>query len=176
MPRKGKFRMKKSQITLSILIVVIVVLILGTIPASAGAERYEFEATQNFLSFVSQDRAWDSAGIHHVRNQYLRFAVSGDVNGINNLHINSNASIDTGDGVMWSSIVLELEWRGMHGTFEGKSQNSLVGGSVLTQARTHFVGIGTGDFEGMTMFAEYGFDPDVSANVLRGTILAYNND
>jgi hypothetical protein len=168
--------MKKSQITLSVLIVIMVVLILGTIPASAGAERYEFEATQNFLSFVSQDRVWESAGIQHIRNQYLLFTVSGDVNGINHLRLNSNVNIDTGDGVMWSSIVLELEWRGMDGTFEGKSQNSLVGGSVLNQARTHFVGKGTGDFEGMTMFAEYGFDPNVSANVLRGTILAYNND
>lgn len=172
--------MRKSQITLSVLIVIMVVLILGTIQASARATQAEFEAVQTRLGPPPEPlpgyRTWDSDGIRHVRNNYIRLSVSGDVNGINNLVINSNTDIDTGDGVMWASIVLELEWQGMYGTFEGKSQNSVVGGRVLNQARTHFVGKGTGDFEGMTMFAEYGFDPNVSANVLRGTILDYNND
>ena len=172
--------MKKSQITLLVLIVIVVVLILGTIPASASANRTEFEAIQTFISPPPDPldgfRTWDSDGIRHVRNRSLLFSVSGDINGFNHLVTNSNTKIDTGDGVMWASIVLELEWRGMYGTFEGKSQNSLVGGRVLNQARTHFVGKGTGDFEGMTMFAEYGFDPNVGANVLRGIIMDYNND
>jgi hypothetical protein len=172
--------MKKSRITLLFLFVVLVALILGANSASARAERFEFEAVQTFVfpppPPLPDYRTWDSDGIRHVRNLYLVFSISGDVNGTNHLLINSNTHIDTGDGVMWSTIVLDLEWMGMSGTFEGKSQNSVIGGSVLNQGRTHYVGKGTGDFEGMTMFAEYGFDPNVSANVLRGTILVYNGD
>jgi hypothetical protein len=52
----------------------------------------------------------------------------------------------------------------------------VTGGVVLNQERTHFVGQGTGDFEGMTMFAEYGNDPEVGGAVLRGTILVHNDN
>ena len=175
--------MKKSRITLLVLIVILATLILGAIPASARAERYEFNSTQSFIfpqpppPFpVPESRTWVSDGISHVRNNFLAFSVTGDVNGTNYLLINSNTDIATGDGVMWATIVLDLEWNGMYGTFEGKSQNEVIGGGVLNQGRTHFVGQGTGDFEGMTMFAEYGSDPDVGGPVLRGTILVHNND
>ena len=175
--------MKKPRITLLVLIMIIALLILGAAPASAKAERYVFESTQAFIfpqpppPFpVPEFRTWDSGPIRHVRNSYLAFSVTGDVNGTNHLVINSNTNIATGDGVMWSSIVLDLEWNGLHGTFEGKSQNQVTGGAVLNQTRTHFVGKGTGDFEGMTMFAEYGYDPDVGSAVLRGTILVHKNN
>ena len=175
--------MKKPRITLLVLIVIIAVLILSAVLASASAERYTFEATQAFI-FPQPDppfpvpkfRTWDSGPNRHVRNNYLAFSVTGDVKGTNHLLINSNTDIATGDGVMWSSIVLDLEWDGNKGTFEGKSQNRVTGGQVLNQARTHFVGQGTGEFEGMTMFAEYGNDPSVGSAVLRGTILVHNDN
>ena len=166
----------KTRKNLLILVILIATLTLGVLPVSAQAERYEFEAIQKFNSIdLSETKIWDSGGIHHVRNQKVVFAISGDVNGFNYLSTNSNTEIATGNGVMWGDIILELEWNGLQGTFEGKSQNAVEGGKVYNINRTHFVGQGTGDFEGMTMFAEYGQN-ESNINVLRGTILVHGGE
>ena len=106
-------------------------------------------------------------GVLHMRNLPVEGPVWGDINGQLEVFANINQDLATGDGTAFGTAVLEMEWNGLTGTFEGRSQWKYAGFLI---SAGQFVGHGTGDFEGMHMRANFFHDED-GRTPLIGTIL-----
>jgi hypothetical protein len=105
-------------------------------------------------------------GVQHIRNLPVAGPVWGDLNGRLILLSNRNLNLVTGHGTAFGSAVLEVEWNGLVGTFEGRCEWKTEGFRIVAG---QFIGHGTGDFAGMQMQAN--FFNDATGSPLIGTIL-----
>lgn len=107
----------------------------------------------------------------HLRDFPVAGPVWGDLVGQLTIIANVNQDIDTGNGTVYGTAVLDITWNGMTGIFEVRSQWKYTNFAVSTG---QFVGHGTGDFEGMQMMANFHDEGDHT--VLSGTILNPHGD
>ncbi len=107
----------------------------------------------------------------HLRDFPVAGPVWGDLVGQLTIVANVNQDIDTGDGAVCVTAVLDITWNGMTGIFEVRSQWKYTNFAVSTG---QFVGHGTGDFEGMQMMANFHDEGDHT--VLSGIILNPHGD
>jgi hypothetical protein len=144
-----------------------VMLILGTVSASAQATKTDFEAEELLFPIGSPGKIWVSDdGVQHIRDFPVAGPVWGDIDGQLTVVANINWDLATGDGTAYGTAVLDVEWNGLTGAFEGRSQWKYAGFLI---SAGQFVGHGTGDFEGMHMRANFFNDGDRTP--LIGTIL-----
>ena len=131
-----------------------------------GAITIDFEAEERLAPTGPPERVWVSDGIQHTRNAPVAGVVWGDINGTVTVLGNRNLDLATGHGSAHGVAVVEVEWNGLIGTFEGRSQWKLENFIIVDG---QFVGHGTGDFEGMQMRAH--FFNDSGRIPFSGTIL-----
>ncbi len=105
-------------------------------------------------------------GMQHIRDFPVAGPVWGDLNGTLTVIANINLNLATGDGTAHGTFILEVEWNGLIGTFEGRSQWKYDGFRIVAgQGTAH----GTGDFEGLRMKANF-FTAEDGRTPLIGTI------
>jgi hypothetical protein len=137
-----------------------------------GAVKIDFVAEEALAPIGPPGRIWVSDdGVQHIRDLPVAGVVWGDINGALIIVSNRNLDLATGDGTAYGTAVLEVEWNGLIGTFEGRSQWKIEGFRIVAG---QFIGHGTGDFEGMQMQANF-FNTD-AGNPLIGTILIPQGD
>ena len=135
--------------------------------AGNGAISVPFEAEERLAPTGPPERVWVSDdGIQHTRNSPVAGIVWGDLNGTITILGNRNLDLATGHGTAHAEAVVDVEWNGLTGTFEGRSQWKLEAFRIVDG---QFIGHGTGDFEGMQMEAH--FFNDSGRVPFNGTIL-----
>jgi hypothetical protein len=149
------------------------VLLAGSVSrASEEADRIDFESMESLVPLGPPGKVWTTGdGIQHIRDFAVSGPVWGDLNGTLTVVANINWNLATGDGTAFGTAVLTVEWNGLTGTFEGRSQWKYEGFLVVAG---QFVGHGTGDFEGMQMQANF-FNAD-GGTPLIGSILIPSED
>lgn len=138
-------------------------------PAShaSGTTKIDFVAAETLAPTGPPGRVWVSDdGVQHIRDLPVAGPVWGDINGTLKIVSNRNLNLLTGHGTAFGTAVLHIEWNGLVGTFEGRSEWKIEGFRVVTG---QFVGHGTGDFAGMQMMANFFQTP--TGTPLIGTIL-----
>ena len=140
--------------------------------AGNGAIIVPFEAEERLAPTGPPERVWVSDdGIQHTRNAPVAGIVWGDINGTITILGNRNLDLATGHGAAHAEAVVDVEWNGLTGTFEGRSQWKLEAFRIVDG---QFIGHGTGDFEGMLMQAH--FFNDSGRVPFTGTILIPGDD
>lgn len=140
--------------------------------ASGGATKIDFEAEEALAPIGPPGKIWVSDdGVQHIRDFPVAGPVWGDLNGTLTVIANINLDLATGDGTAFGTFVLDVEWNGLIGTFEGRSQWKY-DGFLITNGQGS--ARGTGDFEGMHMQANF-FNED-GGTPLIGTILIPHAD
>ena len=117
-----------------------------------GAILVPFEAEERLAPTGPPERVWVSDGIQHTRKAHVAGIVWGDINGTITVVGNRNLNLATGHGTAHGVAVVDVEWHGLTGTFEGISEWKLENFRVVDG---QFIGHGTGDFEGMLMQAYF---------------------
>ena len=133
--------------------------------ADTGAIKLHFVSEEILSPIGPPERIWMSGDVQHIRNFPLAGPVWGDINGTLTTYFNVNLNLTTGDGTAFGIFILEVEWNGLRGTFEGRAQANYEGFVISGHGSGH----GTGDFEGMQMQAFF-FQED-GRTPLIGTIL-----
>ena len=133
--------------------------------AGNGAVKIDFVSEEALAPIGPPGKIWVSDGVQHIRDFPLAGPVWGDLNGTLTTSFNVNLNLTTGDGTAFGTFVLEVEWNGLTGTFEGRASGKYEGFRISGQG----IGHGTGDFEGMQMQA-YFFNT-ATGTALIGTIL-----
>jgi len=143
-------RRKVAQIVVILSLIALLALIVAS--ASAQSTKTYFEAEEQLAPVGPPGKVWGNEdGIEHIRDLPVAGPVWGDLAGT--LSINANINWDaTGTGTAYGTAILDVEWNGKTGTFEGRSQWKYAGFVV---ADGQFVGHGTGDFAGMQMKADF---------------------
>lgn len=148
---------------------VTIFLALSSAPINRAAEAIKIDviSEEKLRPIGPPGRIWVSGdGVQHTRGFPLAGPVFGDLNGTLSIVFNTNLNLATGHGAAFGSFVLAVEWNGLIGTFEGRSeakyQNFLVSDG-------HGIGHGTGDFAGMQI--ELYFFNEGGRVPLIGTIL-----
>jgi hypothetical protein len=132
-----------------------------------GAVKIDFVAEEKLAPTGPPGRIWVSDdGVQHIRDLPVAGLVWGDINGTLTIVSNRNLDLATGHGTAYGTAILEVEWNGLIGTFEGRSEWKIEGFRIVAG---QFIGHGTGDFEGMQMQANFFFTP--AGTPLIGTIL-----
>ncbi|HUS34628.1 MAG TPA: hypothetical protein VM680_04675 [Verrucomicrobiae bacterium] len=132
-----------------------------------AVDRIDFESVESLVPLGPPGKVWTTSdGIQHIRDFAVSGPVSGDINGTLTVIANINWNLATGEGTAYGTFVLAVEWNGLTGTFVGRSQWKYSGFKVQDGQG---VGHGTGDFEGMQLFANF-FD-ESGVTPLIGTIL-----
>lgn len=132
-----------------------------------GTTKIDFIAAEILTPTGPPSRVWVSDdGVQHIRDLPVAGPVWGDLNGTLKLLSNRNLNLVTGHGTAFGAAILSVEWNGLVGTFEGRSEWKIEGFRIVTG---QFVGHGTGDFAGMQMMANF-FQTPTGAPLI-GTIL-----
>lgn len=140
--------------------------------ADNAAVKIDFESEELLAPTGPLGKIWVSDdGVQHIRDFEVAGPVWGDINGTLTVVANINLDLATGDGTGHGTFVLDVEWNGLTGTFEGTSQWKYDGFLVSNGKGS---ADGTGDFEGMHMQANF-FD-DHGRTPLIGTILIPRGD
>lgn len=124
-----------------------------------GATAWAAPATQTPVAGVwdnevygpPPERMWiDEDGIQHIRGYWGGFDVIGDLNGTAGGVFNLNLD-PLGNGDAAGTLVQEVEWDGLTGTFEGRFSVTYTNWWSEGQVVAH----GTGDFEGMKLMVDF---------------------
>ena len=159
--------MRKIAALSMVVFSLIAVLVFAVVSVSAQSTMTDFVSEESLAPIGPPGRVWVSDdGIQHLRDFPVAGPVWGDLNGTLTVHANINWDLATGDGTAYGTAVLDAEWNGKTGTFEGRSQWKYTGFGV---SDGQFVGHGTGDFAGMHMQANF-YDNDWGTTSLVGTI------
>ena len=144
--------MRKKTVQLVGIVTLIALLILIVASVSAQSTKSDFSAVEALIPTGPPGRVWVSEdGIQHIRDFPVAGPVWGDLNGT--LAIVANVNWDaSGNGTAYGTAILDVEWNGKTGTFEGRSQWKYANFAVVDG---QFVGHGTGDFAGMHMKADF---------------------
>jgi hypothetical protein len=138
--------------------------------AGNGAVKIDFVAQEALAPIGPPGKIWVSDGVQHIRDFPLAGPVWGDLNGTLTTSFNVNLNLTTGDGTAFGIFILEVEWNGLIGTFEGRAQGTYDGFLISGHGSGH----GTGDFEGMQIQAFF-FNTGTAVPLI-GTILLPHGD
>ena len=149
---------------------VLLLLLVALLPPAThanGTTKIDFVAAEILAPTGPPGRIWVSDdGVQHIRDLPVAGPVWGDINGTLKLVSNRNLNLVTGHGTAFGTAILTVEWNGLVGTFEGRSEFKIECFRIVTG---QFVGHGTGDFAGMQMMANFFQTP--TGSPLIGTIL-----
>ncbi len=142
---------RKSKIAVFFTLVVLVVLV-SVVPASAQAEQLHFTGTNCVYPLSPPERSWISDdGILHERGTGLiSYNVADSDYGTGIMIVNANIDLDlvTGNGHTYGTLTIYPD--AYNGTFEGNWTSHISDGSLRGTAVAH----GTGDLEGLQMFVD----------------------
>lgn len=145
-PQRESIMTRKTSLPLLCIVGLIGLLLM---PGYASAQATETEVKGRMVGFVMGDPAkpaWtDEDGITHFRGVPSWGDVTGDLEGDAYSEFNLDVNMETGDGWGAGTVILNVSWGELSGTFEGRYMIKFTGWLVTGSGVAH----GTGDFEGM---------------------------
>ena len=167
----GALRFPSARTSAVLTCSLLLLVLLSARHTNAAATKIDFEAAELLAPVGPPGKIWVSGGIQHIRDFVVTGQVWGDLEGTLTVAANINWDLTTGNGTAFGTFLLAVEWNGLVGTFEGRSEWKYEGFRVLIGQAT---GQGTGDFEGMQLQANF-FDTETGTPLI-GTILIPNED
>lgn len=136
-------------------LVLVVSLLLATTSVQAKAAETPYTGIETTDSSGVPERAWTEDGVLHLRGLpvetiFVGTFAGGTLSFSNDVVVNLNLDLATGDGDAFGSFALDGTFGGLEGSFEGRWTMEITAGAVLLA----YVGQGSGDFEGMKIMGE----------------------
>ncbi|MBN1250476.1 MAG: hypothetical protein JXC32_22630 [Anaerolineae bacterium] len=137
-------------------------------PVMASHMETAFNAVLGEAEQLGIDRQWvDDEGMTRIRGQRMVRPITGEASGQEEVAANFNLDEATGDGLMWGSTMLTLDYGGRQGTFRSRFFGTVTDGL----AEGWVYGIGLGDFEGTMLSASFSDVESLVETPLAGIVI-----